>query len=63
MLVRKLLAVFLAGNGIVWFLQGTGVFTVFPSLMNNDIRWAVAGVLAVAAALLIWPRQPNAKGE
>lgn len=54
---RKILAVLLALSGVVWFLQGTGVFVALPSFMNYDLRWSVAGIVAVVIALLIWPRQ------
>jgi hypothetical protein len=43
--------------GIIFFAQGTGLFTSYPSGMNNDLRWAVIGVVMFIVALLIWPRK------
>lgn len=56
-MLRKILAVLLALTGIVWFLQGVGIFVAVDSFMNNDLRWAVAGVLLFVGALLLWPGQ------
>ncbi len=53
---RQILAVLIGLGGVVFFAQGTGLFTSYPSFMNNDLRWAVIGVAMVIAALIIWPR-------
>lgn len=56
MLWRKALAAIIGLAGAVFFAQGTGLFTSSPSFMNNDIRWAIIGVVMVIVALLVWPR-------
>lgn len=56
MLWRKVLALMLGAGGAIYFAQGTGLFTAYPSFMNNDIRWAISGVGLVIVAVLIWPR-------
>jgi hypothetical protein len=53
---RKILALMLGLGGAVYFAQGTGLFTAYPSFMNNDIRWAAIGIVMVIVAVLIWPR-------
>lgn len=59
MLWRKVLAALLGIGGLVFFAQGTGLFTAYPSFMNHDLRWAVIGVVMGIAALLIWPRRKS----
>lgn len=56
MLVRQALAVILGLMGVVFFAQGTGLFTSTPSFMNNQAIWAVIGIGLVILALLLWPR-------
>jgi len=53
---RQILAIMIGLGGVVFFAQGIGIFTSYPSFMNNDLRWAVIGVVMFIAALLIWPR-------
>jgi len=57
MVWRKALSGIVGIAGIIFFAQGTGLFTSYPSVMNNDLRWAVIGVVMFIAALLIWPRK------
>ncbi len=54
---RKVLSGMVGLLGLIFFAQGTGLFTSYPSSMNNDLRWAVIGVAMFIAALLIWPRK------
>jgi hypothetical protein len=58
---RKMTAIILALMGIGWLLQGVGIFVAIPSFMNNDLRWAAAGALLLAIALLIWPPTSDRK--
>ena len=48
---RIILGVLLLAVGGVWVLQGTGLLQG-SSFMVGDPRWAVAGVVAVAAGLV-----------
>jgi LPXTG-motif cell wall-anchored protein len=43
--------------GFVFFLQGSGLFTAMPSLMNNDITWAIIGIVMMVAGLVLWRRK------
>ncbi|MEX1247462.1 MAG: hypothetical protein WEA61_03175 [Anaerolineales bacterium] len=61
MALRKGLAIVLGLAGLVYFAQGTGLFTAVDSIMNNNITWAIIGIVMVVAGLLIWPRG-NGKG-
>ncbi|HEY4718142.1 MAG TPA: hypothetical protein VIH14_03925 [Anaerolineales bacterium] len=56
MLIRQLLAVALGLLGLVFFAQGTGLFTPTSSFMNNQAIWAVIGIGLVILSLLLWPR-------
>jgi len=56
MLVRQVLAVILGLMGLVFFAQGTGLFTPTSSFMNNQAIWAVIGIGLVILGLLLWPR-------
>lgn len=56
MLWRKVLSAIIGLSGLIFFAQGTGLFTSFPSSMNNDLRWAVIGIAMFIVALIIWPR-------
>jgi hypothetical protein len=46
----------LGAAGFVFFLQGTGLFTQYPSFMNNESIWAVIGIGLLIAGLVVWPR-------
>ncbi len=59
---RKGLSMIVGLAGLMFFAQGTGLFTAYPSTMNNDLRWAAIGVVMVIVALLVWPRG-NAKNK
>ena len=52
---RKILSVLVGLMGAGWFAQGTGLFTIIPSFMNNDPTWAIIGVIMVIFALALWP--------
>jgi hypothetical protein len=56
-MLRKIVSVLLALMGLVYFAQGTGLFTAVQSFMNNNITWAIVGIVLVAAALLLWPHK------
>lgn len=58
---RKIVSLVLGLMGLIYFAQGSGIFTVYPSVMNNDVRWAVVGVALLAVALLLWPRATQKK--
>jgi hypothetical protein len=55
-LPRKVVALAIGAAGAVYFLQGSGLFTIYSSFMNNDIRWAIAGIAMVIVALVLWPK-------
>jgi hypothetical protein len=57
---RSILATVLVAVGLVWLGQGSGLLTG-QSFMIGDVRWAVAGVVAVAigiAMLMVTRRRP-----
>jgi hypothetical protein len=49
---RWIIAAALALIGIVWIGQGTGVIRG-SGFMTDDIRWAIAGVVLLAAGLVV----------
>lgn len=49
---RWIVAAAMAVTGLVWIGQGLGLLRG-SSFMVDDIRWAIAGVVLVAASLLI----------
>ena len=52
MRTRWIVAVGLAATGLVWIGQGIGLLQG-SSFMVGDPRWAVAGVVLVAAGLVV----------
>jgi drug/metabolite transporter (DMT)-like permease len=58
---RKVLALMLGAGGVIFFAQGSGLSTAYPSVMNNDIRWAVVGIGLVIVAVFLWPRGEKQK--
>jgi uncharacterized membrane protein YidH (DUF202 family) len=55
-MVMKLIALGVGLAGFVFFLQGSGLFTAMPSVMNNDITWAIIGIVMMIAGLVLWRR-------
>lgn len=55
-MLRKVLSVAMGLAGLVFFAQGTGLFTGVDSFMNYDPTWAVIGVVLAMVALVLWPR-------
>jgi hypothetical protein len=53
-MLRRLVAVAIGFMGLIYFLQGTGIYTPVPSFMYNDLRWAAAGVALIVVALVMW---------
>jgi hypothetical protein len=49
---RWIIAAVLAVTGLVWIGQGLGLLRG-SSFMVDDVRWAVAGVVFVAASVLV----------
>ena len=49
---RLIIGVFLALVGLVWIGQGLGLLRG-SSFMVDDVRWAVAGVIAVAIGTVL----------
>lgn len=44
--------------GFVFMLQGLGLTVgLYPSLMNNDIRWSLVGIGMMIVALVLWQRK------
>ena len=56
--IRNLIALGFGLAGFVFFLQGLGLTDFFYSFMNHDIRWSLAGIGLLIAALLLWQRKP-----
>lgn len=57
MSLRKLFALGLGLMGFIFLLQGLGLTAnLFPSFMDNDLRWSLVGIVALLAALFLWPR-------
>lgn len=57
MSLRKLFALGLGLMGFIFLLQGLGLTaSLFPSFMDNDLRWSLVGIVALLAALFLWPR-------
>ncbi|MBX3002383.1 MAG: hypothetical protein KF821_09765 [Anaerolineales bacterium] len=58
MSLRKLFALGLGLMGFIFLLQGLGLTaSLFPSFMDNDLRWSLVGIVALLAALFLWPRK------
>lgn len=58
MSLLKLFAIALGLTGFVFLLQGLGLTaSLFPSYMDNDLRWSLVGILAMAAAVFLWQRK------
>lgn len=58
MSLLKLFAIGLGLTGFVFLLQGLGLTaSLFPSYMDNDLRWSLVGILAMAAAVFLWQRK------
>ncbi|MGH2582472.1 MAG: hypothetical protein ACRDFQ_06210 [Anaerolineales bacterium] len=53
-MLRRLVAAAIGFMGLVYFLQGSGIYTPVPSFMYNDLRWAAAGIALVIVALVMW---------
>lgn len=54
----KLFAIALGLMGFVFLLQGLGLTaSLFPSFMDNDLRWSLVGIVAMAAAVFLWQRK------
>ena len=49
---RKIIAGLLVFTGVVWFFQGINIIP--GSFMTGDIRWAVAGIIALIVGLVLW---------
>lgn len=52
MRTRWIVAGVLVAVGLVWIGQGLGIFSG-SSFMTNDVRWAIAGAIAVAIGAVI----------
>ncbi|HSS99587.1 MAG TPA: hypothetical protein VLK33_21275 [Terriglobales bacterium] len=58
MSIRNIVAIVLALTGLIFFFQGLGfTTTIYPSSMDNDIRWSIEGIGQIIIALLIWQRK------
>ncbi len=54
----KLFAIGLGLMGFIFLLQGLGLTaSLWPSFMDNDLRWSLVGIVAMVAALLLWQRK------
>lgn len=58
MSLLKLFAIGLGLMGLIFLLQGLGLTaSLFPSYMDNDLRWSLVGIVAMIAALFLWQRK------
>lgn len=58
MALLKLIAIGLGLMGFIFLLQGLGLTaSLWPSFMDNDLRWSLVGIVAMVAALLLWQRK------
>ncbi|UYN91932.1 MAG: hypothetical protein KIT70_00190 [Anaerolineales bacterium] len=58
MSLLKLIAIGLGLMGFIFLLQGLGLTaSLWPSFMDNDLRWSLVGIVAMVAALLLWQRK------
>lgn len=58
MSLLKLIAIGLGLMGFIFLLQGLGLAaSLWPSFMDNDLRWSLVGIVAMVAALLLWQRK------
>jgi hypothetical protein len=56
--LRRWFALGLGLSGVVFLLQGLGpTQNLYPSFMDNDLRWSLVGIAQMIAALLLWPRK------
>jgi len=57
MKLAQWIAIGLGLAGFVFVLQGLGLtVNLYPSLMNNDIRWTLVGIGMIIVALVLWQR-------
>ncbi len=56
-MLRKLFAAGFGATGLIFVLQGLGVYTPLPSLMYQDERWAVVGIAMVVISYFVWPKK------
>lgn len=46
--------------GFIYLLQGLGLTAgLWPSYMDNDLRWSLIGILLIIFALFLWRRKPG----
>lgn len=57
MMLRKLFAAGFGATGLIFVLQGLGIYTPMPSLMYQDERWAVVGIAMMVLSYLVWPKK------
>ncbi|MCW5874096.1 MAG: hypothetical protein KIS88_05570 [Anaerolineales bacterium] len=58
MSLLKLVAIALGLMGLVFLVQGLGLTaSLFPSYMDNDLRWSLVGIVAMIAAVFLWQRK------
>jgi hypothetical protein len=56
--LRRWFALGLGLSGLVFLFQGLGFTqTLYPSFMNNDLRWSLVGIAQIIAALFLWQRK------
>jgi len=57
MKLAQWIAIGLGLAGFVFVLQGFGLTVgLYPSFMNNDIRWTLVGIVMIIVALVLWQR-------
>ncbi len=55
---RKWVAIGLGLMGLIFLLQGLGLTaSLYPSSMDNDIRWSLVGIVEMIIALFLWQRK------
>ncbi|GEM_PF-917964 len=63
--VQQIIGGLLALSGLVFFLQGTGIFTALPSFMNNNPTWIWIGLAMIVfgLALALLPTLTRRRGQ
>jgi hypothetical protein len=57
--LTKWIAIGLGLMGLVYLLQGLGLTaSLYPSFMDNDLRWSLVGIAEMIIAMFLWQRKP-----
>ena len=46
--------------GFTYLLQGLGLTaSLWPSYMDNDLRWSLVGIVLMIVSIFLWQRKPS----